>query len=374
MLITELVQAVNGPPSASHERRALVRFEMRPASDHVEIVGSVTPEWAVNGSLPPPAADEGYASVRLHTTGLRWLERDGPTRLLADWLVWAFPDLPANGVEGSWEITRPDGRAIVRTEVDRSGHPSEKRLALDGSETTSTAPPEKAFTVRVEHRTKIAETDALELSLRRTESSESRGKSRQETSDGAFVVLASGRLLGATLKTDWEEDTEPPGSERVHVIGHRTREVHLVRACDGPTAAPLADPPSAERRAIRAWNEVSVALAKRELSNIAAAFAPSVREKHGDAAIAEALRTFLALRGPEALPQLTLLHPEDVDREGESVKIRIHGRLGPMDVFVPLTIVLRENAGRWLVTAIDGGSALHLSDARISVGVGWPPR
>src|SRR5262249_34920973 len=148
----------------SHDKRGLVRFEVHPGTDQVEIAASVTAEWPANGSYLTPAADEGFAPVRLHTSGLRWIERDGPTRLFADWLVWAFPDLPSNGVEGRWEITRPDGYAIARTEADRSGHPVERRLAnLDTN--THVATPPQSFTVRVERRTKIADADAFELSV-----------------------------------------------------------------------------------------------------------------------------------------------------------------------------------------------------------------
>lgn len=206
---------------------------------------------------------------------------------------------------------------------------------------------------------------------------------------GSYAVLASGRLLSAEIEKDLDATLDSTiagkASTQKHKM-HATMKLHLVGACDGPTAPRLIPEPTLEERAIVSYADTYMAILKGDKDKALAGFDPVLRKKHGDGAIWTAVSGYRSERDEGALGVLTFLRDEDVSADGTVVRLKLQGTTqdgsSTLKVRTPLVleVVLREEGGRFMVTSLRSdlviakGRLLEISPTALAVRRGWPPR
>jgi hypothetical protein len=393
-------------PASGVGINTLITFDAQPVGPRLELTAAVS-SYPIAGKFRPfQVPDTAYARVQLETDGVYWTEREGPTQLFGQLgtlggLAWFFPALPPSGDPGShvvWSITRPDPHGVLAVEAARGTRPGLREAQkLAPQPVESKSPSAATLEVRLDHWSQqlgvavahLAVTGSETVTNAMSANLESFGKVDTKIQGtfkykGTYEVLATGRVLRADLKKDGEVLMITPFGEQKHEL-HAVMAMHLVGACDGPIAETLAAPRTLEERAIDAWGEASMAFAKSERDKVLTSFSPSLRSKHGDAAIWAALTTFRDLRGVVALPPPLFVQDRDVEVQGELVRLRVSGTtpdLGRKNSAAPfeLTIVLREVDGRFLVESlradltIDPANLLSISVSGLTVRQGWPPK
>ena len=225
--------------------------------------------------------DASYAPPLLETDGLRWSEREGPTWLFSvvggqGGLAWFFPTLPAfeeRDAAAVWNVPYESGQstAALRTEATRGSQASltfrlsqreaagEKEVEIPTTFTRAEMRFEQshleqgvrvsAFSVTGERRDESAPTDAYAFKM-------------VKTYRGTYAVTASGRVLRAHVESSRKTTTGSAarGSPVQHDVENTDAKMHLVRACDGPTAPSIAPVLTAEELAVPADDSVRIEL------------------------------------------------------------------------------------------------------------------
>ena len=392
------------PKSLATGLETFIDVDMKAAGDVVELSASLTSTPVTASFRSYTVPDAAYAPAHLVTDGKRWIERDGPTFVFASLgtqggLDWFFPDLPdaIAGAETAWSVQGVDPANVLATEIARGHHP---QLAQQHAESSGERP--QAVVARVRFVRWLDEGGARVAELAMTASQDVSAKDSgagamadmsmqvrgSSETKGAYFVLASGRLLRAHVTTDGTIDmtTVINGKKDVQHHTRRTvREMHLVKACDGPTATPLAKPLTRVERAIHDWGDASIAFATDDLAKMLAAFDASLRRKHGDARITAALRELRTLRGERVIEPPVLLDEKDANEDGGDVMVRSRGSVRdpttPHTVTpVEVSVTLHEVDGRFVVTRMTGdlvvatGNLFLISADALAVRHGWPPR
>jgi hypothetical protein len=347
-----------------------------------------------------------WATPRITTDGLRWTEVDGPTGLwsamgTAGGLSQFFPPLPRDGEVGAtalWELTRGDAADVQATEKRRGrwGDLFAKSASASPAGNTMAAKdnPRPRYTVRLERWSEEGGQRVAHLSMTGDFVQDAGGKMLADAPEmtmhvegryeGTYEVLASGRLLSATV-TRTMRSRMTAGGEPLDNVSTMKGRASLVAACDGPTRASLAAPVTREERAIAAWYDAwKVAWAQPDKAAALRHFDDTLRKKHGDEALWRALADCRALRGDRALAPATIFADDDVSSDEKVVRLRIGtvvavpGEAGTNTAAV-LDVELRESAAGFLVSKLGLSlpdptfSLLELSPARVLATRAWRP-
>jgi hypothetical protein len=347
-----------------------VTVDAQPAAGAVELAAAVSSRPRTAKFRSFNVADADFAAVHLTTDGKRWIERDGPTFLYTRMgtqggLDWFFPDLPESGAPGasaSWRIDEGDSALVQATEAARGRH---KDIAPPDAQ-TQPGPPPLVATVRLERWSELQGARVAELSMsaaRETSDGPPEARSHvKETIRGTYSVLASGRLLSAEIERDALLELASRFDDKTSVQHHKQhakRRIHLVSACDGPTAGTLATPLTREERAIDAWGKATVALFKNDREGMLAALDPELRKKWGDAKLWSTFEEIRNVRGERAISPPLLLSDQDLSADSAAVRVVTRG-------LVPdrkqanvvnqhsVTVTLREVEGRFVASSLVG--------------------
>ena len=205
---------------------------------------------------------------------------------------------------------------------------------------------------------------------------------------GRDQVLASGSSLSAEIEKEaavvMSTQVDQSASNQRHTV-RATMKMHLVGACDGPTAARLAPTLTREEEAIRAYADTWKAIRNGDKETALKGFAPALRKKHGDAAIWSALTSYQAERGDHALTPPVLLQDEDVVTDGDTIRVRTHGstpdRSTDQHAHADRARCRASPGGRPVRHHLDArrprdgkGNLFELSPGNVVVRKGWPPR
>jgi len=221
--------------------------------------------------------DASYAPPLLETDGLRWSEREGPTWLFSvvggqGGLAWFFPTLPASEDRDAvavWNVPYESGQstAAMRTEATR-GTQASLTFRLSQREAAGEKEVEIPTTfTRAEMR---FEESHLEQGVRVSAFSVTGESAPNETYTfkmtktyrGTYAVTASGRVLRAHVESSRKTTmgSAAAGSRVQHDVENTDAKMHLVRACDGPTAASIAPVLTAEELAVPVDDSVRIEL------------------------------------------------------------------------------------------------------------------
>lgn len=397
MLTRETTEMAGAPAGHPVELETFALVDAKPRDGLLELALSIFSQPATSKHRPRIFAEKGYAAPILQTDGTHWTERDGPTQAWSalgtqGGLVWFFPPLPSRGEPGAtvaWEIGRADTASVLATEARRG---SRGLTAPAGAQKEEANAPVVAE-VRLErweepgvaHLTMEARYDLAKATAAPVPGVTVRGEARFK---GSYVVLASGRLLSAEVRSDSniEMDWAMGGKTSTqHHVQHAEKKLHLVSACDGPTAPKLDRVPTREERAIADYATTWQAIANKDRDKALSGFTTALRKKHGDARLWNALVAYRTEREDGALMPPLLLQDDDVSADAAAVRLRTHGTTpdrSQSNVRTPVRVevTLREENGRFAVAELRGeleivkGRVLDVSESRLAVPKGWPPR
>lgn len=243
-----------------------------------------------------------YDGIPQHTIGLSVL----------------FPDLPdaAAGSVREWKLDVPSGAPIMA------------RVRLDGWTTISGM---RAATLSMEGTQQLA--SHMVHMTGGPETAQRTVTPGSATMTGRYVVLASGRLLRASVDRAALVATLPPiqrtssaapppaatAAQTEHI------EVRLLGACDGPTEPPFESASSPQEAAVVAAGDFIVAWQKQARDSALALVAPELRQREGDDVLWKKLSGFIDREGAQVVAPPRQLGPTDVATDGEAVNVVVRG-------------------------------------------------
>ncbi len=268
---------------------------------------------AGNVRLPTAHVTERGAATLLRTDGRSWREEDGPTTIWSangtfSGLVRFFPTLPSGAALGAstpWRYRAHAQNAGVGADVRRGGLQLPAGVEVPpptGEDFTATSRVARWITV---DQQPVAVIETSETA-RNGGSQEipGAGSMRVESarrSNGEHLVLATqGRLLFAryddviTVHTV-VGSTVMDQRQTVHA------ELSLVRACNGPVLSSPITPRTAVERTLDTYTTLRNAAASGQRAEMLSALSPSLRQRHGDDALASTLQRFAERHGPQCL-------------------------------------------------------------------------
>lgn len=316
---------------------------------------------AGNARLPTAHVTDRGAATLLRTDGRSWREEDGPTTIWSasgtfPGLVRFFPTLPSGAELGAttpWRYRAHAQNAGVGAEVRRGG------LQLPAGR-TAPAPIGEDFTASSRIARWIT-VDQQPVAVIETSETAQNGGSQEipggtsmrvestRRSNGEHLVLATqGRLLFAryddviTVHTV-VGDTVMDQRQTVHA------ELSLVRACNGPVLSSPITPRTPVERALDAYVSLRNAAAENQRAEMLAALSPSVRQRHGDDALASTLRRFSERHSVQCLGTPEILFDAPRTLADGALRITMSGgctHAGERDARLTSTIIAEvEGAG-----------------------------
>jgi hypothetical protein len=402
-MLTRDPSAMEGaPPAFDVALETFAVVDAKPRDGRLELGLSVFAQPVTSKHHPRIFAETGYAAPLIETDGVRWTEVDGPTQAWSalgtqGGLVWFFPPLPPRGEPGAtvaWEIRRPSSAGVLATESRRGSRrlPAMRPGKAEPEEHDAPIVAEVRFErweetgrERVAHLVMTARYDLAGATTAPLRDVSLRGEARFT---GRYAVLASGRLLSAEIESDTNVEmtsTMTGSASTQHHIQHADKKMHLVSACDGATTSRLDRAPTREERAIADYAATWQAIVAGDRDKALTGYAAALRRKHGDSKLWNAILAYRAERGERALMAPALLSDDDVRADASVVRLRTHGATPDRSTTntetpVVVEVTLREENGRFVVAELRGeleiakGRVLEITDARLTVPKGWPPK
>jgi len=418
-MIVESTEMEGAPPQGASVQ-TMMKIAMTADGARMQLAPIVVAQPALGRHRPFVFPQDGFAWPRLQTDGRAISEVDGPTQIWSAMgtqggLVWFFPPMPesaAAGASTAWEIAHAVAADVLATESRRGTNAQRAPVpaAARSAPTERAAKPIRADVrfdhwseergQRVAHLTmtaQVATEESMPGGLPPGPGQPGMHMKAEGRWRGSYAVLPSGRLLSAevqkhvdltldaTLAAASADSAIPSRTPQKHTMD-TTMKLHLVGACDGPTAPRVIPDPTREERAIVAYADTYAAIVQGNKDEALAGLDPALRKKQGDAALWAALSAYRQERGERALPPPVMLRDDDVGGDASGIRLKLQGstRDGstPQNVTTPLAfeVVLREEGGRFVVTSLRSelelakGRLLDVSLRGIAVGRGWPPR
>lgn len=331
--------------------------------------------WMLTGQHRPFAVpDKGFDPLVLKTDGIRW-SPVGQSILFASLgtqggLGWMFPPIP-EGAQRSWDYPMAE-RTL--------GHNGVSMLQSDGAAQIGVG---RVLGWPLRQEAEISREGNLVLRARGPERWSSQAAPGEQVLAGLerdgelrseHVILPSGRLLRATLQRETTllltvNMTTPPRTMRSRF--RQRSEVHLVSACDGPTASKLEPALTREERAIATLGELSLAVygvAPRESAS--ALFSAALRAARGDAKILATIDRHRKAHGERSWPTAFLVDDADVVVKGSRIEISATAsvpRRGDKNVSTPATFRFEmvEEGGRFVIDRVTASLAIEPGNPQI---------